>query len=306
MRLPDFLIIGSSKSGTTTLYQYLCRHPQVYMSTPKEPQFFAIDEFYARGMDWYTSLFNDAKPEQLCGEASGKYANFPQYPEATSRIAKAVPNVKLIYIMRHPVDRAYSHYVQLIKWQQMVVTNPDLASYRTPDMQLKVTETFEEAISRDRELLDISNYMMQIEQYLPLFPKESLLCLLMEDLIKRPAETLSQICQFIGIDASVDLMDDGKIVANKATDHNERLLRSRITAPFKAIPGIPQLAGLLPKSWREGAYKLLQKSSKQKFEKDYIPPEMLPETREKLLKEFIEPNQKLAEFLNRDLSHWSK
>ncbi len=303
MRLPDFLIIGSAKCGTTTLYKYLCLHPQIYMSTPKEPEFFASisDENYAKGIEWYASLFSNARPDQVCGEASGRYTNWPQFPETARRISQILPQVKMIYIMRHPVDRAYSLYGQIIKRYQVTHTH------------LNVEKTFEESIQAGNYelpgsfLLDGSNYMLQIEQYLQFFAKESFLFLLMEDLIQKPVATLKQICQFIGVDDEIDLLQSGLIAANQAQTHNEWFLRSRITAPIKAIPGIAQVAKLLPQEARDFAYQVLQQLPyKQQIEKDYCPQPMLPETRQMLLEKFREPNQKLAEFLGRDLCQWSQ
>ena len=122
-RLPDFIIIGAAKAGTTTLHHYLDLNPQIYMSSPKEPCFFSDDEIYVKGVDWYSSLFSSAKPDQACGEASTRYSPYPQYTEAAPRMAELLPHVKLIYIMRHPVDRAYSHHVHEMK-SPRVKTNP--------------------------------------------------------------------------------------------------------------------------------------------------------------------------------------
>lgn len=307
MRLPDFLIIGSSKSGTTTLYKYLCCHPQVYMSNPKEPQFFAMDDLYEKGLESYSNLFKNANSSQVCGEASGRYADFPKYPEAAARIAKHLPNIKLIYIMRHPVDRAYSHYVQTIKWNQKVATNPHLSKYRTTETQAKVTETFEENIARDSRYLDISNYMLQIEQYLQFFSRESFLFLLMEDLINNPADVLKQICCFIGVDEKINLFEDAPIIANRGSDHAKWFIRSRITAPLKSIPGMTKIASLLPQTVRDTAYNTLRLlPNRHQVEKDYLPQPMLPKTRQILLDRFREPNQKLESFLQCDLSHWQR
>ncbi|MGQ4646050.1 sulfotransferase domain-containing protein [Lyngbya aestuarii] len=295
MRLPDFLIIGSSKAGTTTIYHYLCKHPQVYMSDPKEPEYFASekDENYAKGIDWYASHFSKAEPHQVCGEASGRYTHWPKFSAASERIAAALPQVKLIYIMRNPVDRAYSHYAQDIKYAQNLLG------------KFEVTETFEENIKQDSYYLDCSNYMQQIEQYLRFFPKESFLFLLMEDLIQQPADILHKMCNFLGIDSGVDLVGEKEIKANEGRHHNEWFLRSRITDPLKKIPGVAQVAALLPQEARDQAYHLLTNLPyKQSMEEKYIPQPMLPETRQMLLEKFREPNQKLAEFLNRDLSHW--
>jgi hypothetical protein len=296
MRLPDFLIIGAAKAGTTTLYEYLCRYPNIYMSTPKEIEFFASrnDENYAKGIDWYASFFSEAKTDQICGEASARYTTWPGFPYSAERIGKLLPKVKLIYIMREPVARSYSHYMQNIKYDQNILH------------KLEVPETFEENIKHSY-YLDASNYMLQIEQYLQFFSKESFLFLLMDDLIKNPAETLSQICQFLGVDSGIDLVQENLVTANVSQKHNYWFLRSRMTEPLKKIPGLASLASLFPQKVRDSAYELLKKFPyKESMEKKYIPQPMLPETRQMLLEKFREPNQKLAEFLNRDLSHWNQ
>ena len=293
MTLPNFLIIGAAKSGTTTLYQYLCRHPQIYMSTPKEPDFFSIDPNYARRMDWYSSLFNEAKANQICGEASTTYSRWHQHPKAAERIAQALPNVKLIYIMRHPIDRAFSFYVYRFK----------SARYKP---EFAVSNTFEKTIEQQSEFLDSSYYLKQIEKYLQFFSRESMLFLLMEDLIQKPTETLDKILSFIGVEREINLIQESPIAANKAIDHPEWFVRQQLTAPLKSIPGVALAAGLLPKDVCDRAYQILKELRYEKWrKKQYLPPPMLPETRQMLLEKFREPNQRLAEFLNRDLSHWN-
>jgi hypothetical protein len=292
MRLPDFLIIGGAKSGTTTLYQYLCRHPQIYMSTPKEPDFFAVDAQYAQGIDWYSSLFQEAKPEQVCGEASTTYSRWEQYPQAAERIAQALPQVKLIYIMRHPVDRAYSFYVHKHKegWRH----------------QKKSFETFEQAIKHQSEFLDSSYYLQQIKKFLQFFPRESFLFLLMEDLIHQPGKTVETTLNFINVDSQIDLTQDGLIAANKAQDHPEWFIRQQLMSPLKRIPGAAQAKNLLPKQARDRFYQLFKQLQYQKWhEQQHLPPKMLPETRQLLLEQYCQPNRQLAEFLQRDLSHWN-
>ncbi len=301
MRLPDFLIIGAAKSGTTTLYKYLCRHPQFYQPVKenttyipqkpysyKEPNFFGCDQNYAKGIEYYATLFEGSQEHQVCGEASTDYTKYPLFPESAARIAQHLPTIKLIYIMRHPVERAYSYYVQL-------------------NRGAKFKETFEEHIHKTSVSLDSSNYMLQIQQYLKFFPKEAFLFLLMDDLIKQPADTLRKVCNFIGIDDSIDLVPAEGLVANQASRFFQDTNRSKITAPLRAIPGIYPVAALLPQAWRDGFYRLLKETAYGKrIEKEYLPPPMRPETRQMLLKRFAKPNQRLAEFLNRDLSHWSK
>lgn len=291
---PQFIIIGAAKSGTTTLYQYLCRHPQIFMSTPKEPDFFSVDAHYDRGMDWYESLFSQAKPDQICGEASTTYSRLQQYPHTVERLVKALPEVKLIYIMRHPVDRAYSFYIHRFKGARH---KPELA----------VEKTFEETIVKQSEFIDSSFYFYQIEQYLKFYPRESFLFLPMEDLIQRPHETICQILTFIGADSQINLTEESTIVANKAEDDSEWFVRKQMTSSFYKIPGFEQLKAFFPKSLKDQAYQWLRRVKYQQWKsQQYMPPPMLAETRQMLLEKFREPNQQLADFLNWDLSHWNR
>lgn len=289
-----FIIIGAAKSGTTTLYKYLCRHPQVYMSTPKEPDFFSIDKNYDRGLDWYKSLFEEAKPGQVCGEASTTYSRLHQHPQTAERIAQALPNIKLIYILRHPVDRAYSFYIHRFKGARH---KPELA----------VPKTFEETIEAFSEFVDSSDYMFQIEKYLRLFPKESFLFLLTEDLRQNPVEVMTSICRFIGVDDSRNLVGEQEIVANQASYYPEWFVRKELTSSLRAMPGVSFASALFPSQMRESIYKIWRSwKYKQWLEEQYFPPPMLPDTRRKLIERFYEPNQKLSRFLEKDLSHWSK
>ena len=121
-RTPDFIVIGAMKSATTTLHDQLAQQPGVFMSEPKEPNFFSNDEQYARGMAWYHGLFKDAAPDDLCGESSTHYTKLPTYPHTVERLKEAVPDAKLIYVMRHPIDRLISQYIH--EWSEGVIRVP--------------------------------------------------------------------------------------------------------------------------------------------------------------------------------------
>lgn len=312
MRLPNFLIIGARKSGTTTLYEYLCRHPQIFMTTPKEPGFFVMTNkqekvrfwskwsdnkisyslspspVYKRGLDWYSSLFKDALPHQVCGESTTIYTQYPFFQSA-ELIAKYLPEVKFIYLMRHPVERAYSHYAYHMK----------IAQYNMN--KLRKNFSFEESFERYNGVLNTSNYIQQIEQYLKYYSKESFCFILMEDLINQTAETLRTVCKFLGVDENINLIQDEQIISNKNSTLDEKLFQIYIQS-FKGIPGVSMTTTLLSEELQYRAKEKLRK----RFEQKYLPRPMLPETRQMLLEKFREPNEKLAIFLNRDLSHWSK
>src|SRR6516165_1122868 len=105
---PDFVVVGAMKSATTTLHEQLARQRGVFMSRPKEPNFFSDDLIYARGWDWYSSLFNAADDGVLRGESSTHYTKLPTFPRTVERMTHFLPRVKLIYVMRHPIDRLIS------------------------------------------------------------------------------------------------------------------------------------------------------------------------------------------------------
>lgn len=292
-RLPDFFIIGAAKAGTTTLYRYLARHPEVFMSVPKEPNFFAFDERFRDGKAWYLSLFQDARPGQLCGDASTNYSNWPRYPHTVARMADLAPDAKLIYLLRQPVTRAYSHYIQLI--QNIRTENPDY----------KFEHTFEEHIAADDSVIQCSHYMLQIRQYLARFPREQMLFLLYEDFVRDPRPALTQVANFLGIDLRVDLMGAGEVRENLNRDKDDWIIRSHTTTPLRMLPGGQFIADQLPQSLRDRIYAALTRLPRYKrIFAEYIPPGMKPETRARLLDHFRAPNAELAEFLQRDLSIW--
>ncbi len=284
-RLPSFMIVGAPRAGTTTLHEYLGRHHQVFMCDPKEPCFFSDDDIWSRGPAWYASLFANAADNQVCGEASTRYARWPHYPDSAPRIARLCSNAKLIYIMRHPVDRAYSHYAH--------------------QMRMAITMRFEDALAADTIHVDCSLYMRQIGRLLEFFSRAQLLPLIFDDLRDDPAGVLRQIQDFIGV-PSVDLVANRPVTAN--TSGPEILLTSRMNRAarwIRSAPGGGVLKRSIPKSWRTRLYTGLRGSRVGKLLVcDYRLPPMEPETRAMLLARFKPETQELEEFLHRSLPSW--
>src|SRR5690606_18597197 len=112
LRLPDFLIIGAQKAGTTTLFRDLETHPQIAFSYHKEPHSLCYDQVLTpRGQRRYSDYFVHIKPGQICGEASTGYTRFPQFQGVAERALRVLgPDLRLIYIVRNPVDRVVSHH----------------------------------------------------------------------------------------------------------------------------------------------------------------------------------------------------
>jgi hypothetical protein len=179
MKRPDFIIIGAMKSATSSLHVQLASHPGIFMSEPKEPNFFSDDAEYRRGTAFYLSLFADADEGALCGESSTHYTKLPDYPDTVARMKALVPNVRLIYVMRHPIDRLISHYIH--QWTQNV-------------MRCDINE----AVDRYPELINYGRYSYQLGPYFAAFGKGSVLPVFFEAVRTQPQVVLERVARFIG------------------------------------------------------------------------------------------------------------
>jgi sulfotransferase family protein len=237
-RLPDFIIIGAMKSATSTLHEQLAVQPGIFMSRPKEPNFFSNDEIVARGLDWYRALFAAADRRDLCGESSTHYTKLPTYPRTVERMSRALPRVKLIYLMRDPIDRLVSQYLH-------------------DSIRGAICVPLDEAVARHRELTDYSRYSMQLEPFLGAFGPEGVLPVFFERLVRHPQAELERICRFIGYAGRPRW--DGTMRAQNVT--REQLRKSVVR---ERIINLPVLSGLrrrlVPRRWSECLKALWQVS----------------------------------------------
>jgi len=179
VRLPDFAIIGAMKSGTSTLHEQLALRPRFFMSRPKEPNFFSDDPNFARGVEWYASLFAGASESQLCGESSTHYTKLPTHPHAAERLHALLPNARLVYVMRDPVERLVSQYLH--EWSTRAIEG-DVAD---------VVETHERFVA-------YSCYARQLEPYLARFGTSRVLPVFFERMVAEPEAELARVCRFLG------------------------------------------------------------------------------------------------------------
>ncbi|MBL4702507.1 MAG: sulfotransferase domain-containing protein [Phycisphaeraceae bacterium] len=291
--VPDFLIIGAAKSGTSTLFRYLDKHPQVCFSTDKEPCFFDINTAWDNGWDWYAKLWDDRQEGQLLAEGSTNYTFYPHVPTAPQLIKEHAPNCKLIYMMRHPVSRTFSHYAH------------------RQTKELFPGKPFEHNVLEfakiDPLILDCSDYYKQIQRYLSLFPQKQILFCFIDEMIRDPRSFTQKVCRFLNLDDKIDLTEQGKIVDNKGAKHRDGKLRYYTTEPFRKNPVIRKIAYALPQPCRTLAYNLVQKTSfGKKMQQSFNPLPMSEQHVSVLLDRFKEGNEQLANFLNVDLSHWDK
>jgi hypothetical protein len=177
--LPNFLIIGAAKAGTTSLHSYLALHPQIHMSKHKELAFFDDRLRWSKGIDWYKSQFDSSYP--VNGEASPQYTLHPTVVGVPERIKNVLGSPKLIYIVRDPIDRLLSEYTQIWdRWPNARGFDLDILHSTTP--------------------YHCSCYFTQLTHYLRLFPEENILMLVLERLNSKPVETLQQVFRFLGVD----------------------------------------------------------------------------------------------------------
>lgn len=179
---PDFVIIGAMKCGTSTLQAQLAAQPGVFMTTPKEPNFFSDDPVYAQGPDWYRGLYADAAPDDLRGEASTHYAKLPTHPDTVARLAAAAPRARLIYVLRDPLDRLVSHYIH--EWTMGVIT-----------------DDLETALTRHPELVDYGRYAMQIAPFVDRFGAERIHLSSLERIKADPEGEIAAVGRFLGAPA---------------------------------------------------------------------------------------------------------
>ncbi len=205
--LVNFLIVGTQKGGTTALAQFLSVHPQIYMAPCKEVHFFDFDQSYylsdkqTVNYDRYHSFFPSYEQQKAVGEATPIYMYFPWIAE---RIHTYNPNMKLIVMLRHPGERAYSQYqMELARgWEWL----PFSLAIRLEPLRLKLQSynLTERSSLRTHSYLKRGLYTKQIENLLRFFPRQNILFLLSEELKHSHQQTLKRVYQFLDVDDSVN------------------------------------------------------------------------------------------------------
>jgi hypothetical protein len=198
--LPDFLILGAQKAGTTALYAYLRWHPQITGPSFKEVSFF--DRHYARGERWYRAHLPARHRARIVGEASPSYLFHPLAP---GRVAQLLPNARLIALLRSPVDRAFSHYQHEVALGREPLSFEEAIDREDARMQgevehmLRDPEYFSEAWW-NYTYLARGRYAEQLERWFESFPRGRLLVLLTDELAADPAGTHRRVLDFLGVE----------------------------------------------------------------------------------------------------------
>jgi Sulfotransferase family len=294
MTMPNFLIVGAQKAGTTSLHYYLKQHPQIYMSPRKEPHFF-------EGMHWdfyrpgrimppvtdladYQALFEGVTDEKAIGEASASYLYSPKAP---TLIKRAIPDARLIAILRNPADRAYSNFLHCVRGRRESIVD------------------FAEALRIEEERIKDNwgplwhykqkgFYYAQVKRYLDTFGRELFKVWLYEDLRTQPLDVLRDVLEFLEVDDT--------FVPNMAIEHNTSALPRNKTL-YRAAK---KLAGRNPDLKLAILERCLPARPRQYVKRRIFvqPPPFPAEIRERLLDTYTEDILKLQELIGRDLSPW--
>jgi hypothetical protein len=303
MTMPNFLIIGAMKCGTTSLYYYLKQHPEIYMSPIKAPDFFAWEGWQLNfngpegreaierrikltsvtNIEDYRKLFRGVSNESAIGEASPCYI---YSSEAPSRIKHYIPEAKLIAVLRNPADRAYSAYLQLVR----LVREPleDFASALRAE---------QERIHNDWEWIwhykSMGFYYSQLKRYYEIFDPEQIKVYLYEDLQDDPVGVVQDISRYLGV-------DDRFTPDTSFKYHQSGIPKNRVLHKLVTTPNRPKtiLKSLLP---QEPSRRLWERALHLNLVK---PPPLGQEIREELIEVYRQDTQKLASLIQRDLSGW--
>ena len=303
--LPDFLLIGATKSGSTALYHSLGQHPNVYTSPHKGPHFFAYEPnevVYETGPGYkhvapnfitdpeaYGALFTDAHPEQARGEASVMYM---YYPEAPKRIKEAVPHAKLIAVLRQPAERAFSAYLHQLRDGHEV--HQDFAQALAAE-----EGRIKEGWTPLWHYRNMGFYHQQLERFYDVFPGAQIQIYLYEDFKAQPQRTLKSIFEFLAVDDTfspdVSLKRNVSGIPKNRTLHQvHRFLKnpSGLKTLGKAV--IP--AGLRARIKRHTLTNLETRNLHK--------PSLAPQLRRELNDGYRSDIMKLQGLIGRDLSHW--
>ena len=178
--LPNLVVIGAQKCGTSGLHFYLGMHPEITMSTPKELNFFIQERNWQRGLEWYREHFDPSSPVR--GESSPNYTTYPHHLGVAERMREVVPDAKLIFLVRDPIERIAAH------WVHNYAKRRERGDLRTTLLHPNTTYVLR------------SQFHLQLRQFLNHFPESQILVLEQEELRLRRTETLREVFSYLGVD----------------------------------------------------------------------------------------------------------
>jgi sulfotransferase family protein len=238
---PTFIIAGAPRSETTWLYQLLDGHPDVYMAKPvrPEPKFFLVDDLYARGIQYYFDTWFAGA--DACAAAGEKTTNYLESATAATRIHEHLPHVRLVFILREPAHRAYSNWA----WSRMNGMEAEdfetalvLEEQRERDLDPRLR------YARPHAYFSRGLYAEMLRPYFDLFPRDQVLCVKFDAIIRNPGRLASRLHEFLGVSARPQDAE-GLNVVNPSESNGETMparvrerLRQRYAAPNQALAAL--------------------------------------------------------------------
>jgi hypothetical protein len=294
-RLPNAFILGAAKAGTTTLYNQLKSHPAVFLSFDKEPRFFSHDRYYSRGFEWYLKThFEGSSVYPIRGEATPHYLYWAEKVSPRLKAIEAGKRLKLIVILRNPIDRAYSWY-----WNMVMEDKEDLPfwdalqneSSRLNDHR----QELEFAGSMQYGYLRGSCYASQIQHFLANFKKDQFHFILFEDLVKDQERVIEDLLSFLDIEYCLPV-EPRK--SNPSRAPRSRLIQSAVRKQF---PLKELIKPILPYRFRYRIKEWLLRINLASYE---YPP-MEERARSYLRERLAEEITALSAITGNDLEDWA-
>ena len=294
--MPTFLVIGAARSGTTALYLYLRQHPKIFMSRTKETNFFAFEgealDYRGPGAEFvnnsvatlesYRHVFDDAPIDAAVGEVSPLYLYSANAPK---RIRARLPHVRLIAILRNPIEQAYSHYLYARK--EAIEPLSDFVA--ALDAQAQRRDAHWQPLF---QYSDFARYSTQLRRYLQYFDRDQIKLFLYEDFEADSLRVLQEIFRFIGVDDT--FVPDVSYRANTGGIPRSELWQSVVMRPNSASKFF---GSLLPKEMRRRVRDALSRANTGR-------PEMPSAARRRLREELRGEILGLQDLVGRDLSSW--
>ncbi len=247
---PDFIIGGAPRSGTTWLCHLLDRHPDIHMAKPfsPEPKYFLVDDVYDKGFDYYVrNWFSDVADDKIAGEKS---TNYLESEEAARRIHRHLPDVKLIFIFREPVARAFSNYL----WSRMNgLEEEDFRTALELEDKRESEVTGKARYSRPHAYFSRGLYADLLKPYFELFPEDNILCLRFEDVHDDTHMLVSKLHSFLGVTPRPEDADGLGVINESEKDGQvipvdiAKILSKRYSEPNKTLS---EMLGKEFKIWR--------------------------------------------------------
>jgi hypothetical protein len=276
-RLPNLIVIGAAKAGTTSIHTYLDQHPQIAMAPVKETKFFTRPD-YRDALGEYAGHF---VPADVRGETDGNYTAHPLIPGVPQRMHDVVPHAKLVYLVRDPIARAESHY----NWRS--ISRSDTRP---------VAEAFADLEDLRNGYVTYGRYFFQIEQYLKHFPAEQLLVVDSADLRARREETMREVFGFVGVEPEVPV--DPSVGELNTTAEKRQLTSTSIA--LRKSPLAKRVRTVLPQRAQAPLARFARSALTRPAETTRLPDDI----RQRLAEALRDDVARLRDFTGRDFATW--